>query len=98
MCKKVKIKEDNKNNVTYHGQEETEFRTQANDVTISEDKVWLAFFLGCENNGNLLSSHWQHRQLNAVEFVEAAPAARLSKTWPAKTKKKKKKKERKKSK
>lgn len=66
--------------MTHHGQEDTKLWVHVNVVTISEDELRLAFFLAGQHNSNLLSSHRQHRQLNAVELIEATPGTRLSQT------------------
>ena len=65
--------------VTYHGKEETKLWVEFDLVSVSEDKLLLAVLLGSENNVDLLGSHRQHRQLDTVELVKAAPRPRLGK-------------------
>lgn len=67
--------------LTYHGQEETKLWVQVHIVTISEDELRLALFLAGQHDGDLLSSHGQHRQLNAVELIKTTPGTRLSQTF-----------------
>lgn len=66
---------------TYHGQEETELWVKVDYVTISEDELWLSFLFSSENDGNLLGSHRQHRQLNTIELIKTTPWSRLRQTW-----------------
>ena len=66
--------------MTDHGKEETELWVQVHIVAVSEDELRLALLLAGQHDGNLLSGHRQHRQLNAVELVETAPGTRLSQT------------------
>jgi len=58
---------------THHGEEETELWVEIHNITIGEDKLCLSFLLGHENDGNLLSSHRQHRKLDTIELVKASP-------------------------
>ena len=64
----------------YHGQEKTKLWIHVNIVSVSEDELRLSLLLTSQDNGNLLGSHRQHRQLNTVELVKTSPGARLSKT------------------
>lgn len=56
-----------------HGQKYPKFRVHGDDISICEVEGFASLFLAGVNNGDLLSSHRQHRQLDAVEFIKASP-------------------------
>ena len=63
--------------VAYHCEEEAELRVQGHQVTVAEDELFLAVFLRRQHDVDLLRRHRQHRKLDTIELVEAAPRARL---------------------
>jgi len=65
----------------YHGEKEAELRVEVDDVSVSEDELWLAFLLARENDGDLLSGDRQNGQLNTIEFIKTAPRSRLRQTY-----------------
>lgn len=58
---------------TYHGEENAEFRVHVNSVTISESEVLPTLLLAGVDDGDLLGSHGEDGQGDAVELVEATP-------------------------
>jgi len=64
----------------YHGEKEAELWVEIDHVSIGEDELGLAFLLAGENDGDLLSSDRQYRQLDTVELVETTPRTRLCQT------------------
>ena len=65
----------------YHGEEEAKLGVHLHGVPVGEDKVLAAFLLAAQHDGDLLRRHGQHRQVDAVELVEAAPRPRLGEAW-----------------
>lgn len=66
---------------THHSEEDAKLGVHSHIVSIGEDKVVPTFLLAGENDRNLLGRHRQNREVDAVEFIETAPRARLSQTW-----------------
>ena len=66
--------------VTDHGEEDAELGVHVDVVAVGEDELLLPLFLARQHDGDLLRGDRQHRQLDAVELVEAAPRPRLRQT------------------
>ena len=62
-------------NAGYHGEEDAKLRVHVHHIPVGEDKLTLLVPLALQDNVDLLRSHRQHRQFNAVELVEAAPGS-----------------------
>ena len=60
-------------NSAYHCQEYTELGVEVDTISVGEDELLLTFFLGRQNDSDLLGSYRQHGQVNTVELVEASP-------------------------
>jgi hypothetical protein len=61
-----------------HCDENPEFRTEINRVTISKLKGFLLFLLCGKYNCDLLGCHRQNRKFDTIEFVETTPRSRLN--------------------
>ena len=68
-------------NRTYHSKEEAEFGIHVDDVSICEDELLFPLLLARKNDVDLLRSDRQNGQIYSIELIEAAPTARLSKTF-----------------
>lgn len=67
--------------VAYHGYEDAELGIHFDGVAVCEEESLLFLLLGGKDNGHLLGRYGQHGQLDAIEFVETAPAAGLCQTF-----------------
>ena len=65
---------------THHCEEDAELGVHVDVVAVGEDELLLPLFLARQHDGDLLRGDRQHRQLDAVELVEAAPRPRLRQT------------------
>ena len=63
---------------THHCKKNSKLRVHVYGVTVSEGEASSTFLLTVVDDSNLLSSDRQHRQLDSVELVKAAPRSRLS--------------------
>ena len=61
----------------YHGEEDAKLGVHVHHVPVGEDELPLLVLLALQDDVNLLRRHGQHRQLDAVELIKAAPGARL---------------------
>lgn len=64
----------------HHSNEDAELGAHLGDVPVGEDEGLALLLLSGEDHCHLLRGHRQHRQLDAVELVEATPRARLGQT------------------
>ena len=62
-------------NTGYHGEEDAKLRVHVHRIPVGEDKLPLLVLLALQDDVYLLCGHRQHRQLDAVELVEAAPGS-----------------------
>lgn len=67
-----------------HGKKDAELRIHLHGVSVGEDECFSALFLAGEDYGDLLGGHRQHREIDPVKLVKAAPGARLSKAFGTK--------------
>lgn len=67
----------------YHGEEDAELWIQVDYVSVGEDELLFPLLPAAEDDGDLLSSHGEHRQLDPVKLVETSPRAGLSQTYTA---------------
>ncbi len=64
----------------YHRDENAKLWIESDVVPVRKDEVVLPIAFGKQYDGNLLSGHWEHREFDSVELVEAAPGTGLGKT------------------
>lgn len=64
----------------YHGEEDAELWVHVDHVSVGEDKLFLLVLLTLQDDVDLLGSDRQHRQLDAVKLIKAAPGAGLGQT------------------
>ena len=66
--------------VRYHGKKDAKLRVHVHHVSVCEHKLFLLVLLALQDNVDLLGSDGEHRQLDAVKLIEAAPGSGLGQT------------------
>lgn len=67
--------------VCYHCYEDSKLRIHLDGVAIGEEERFALLLFGGQDNGHLLGCHREDRKFDAVELIEASPAAGLGQAF-----------------